>query len=652
MAVDPMTNRRLDTPSGRPDSSRNSQGELRHPMRYPSPFFDISNFYMPQTVSELFKWCRYFYKKKGIITAVVYKLSEYPVTEINYEVPEEVESTGAEKLETLLDEQFRLSDFLIQVGLDYFTYGNCITGIYYPFKRFFKCTECGYKNQEEEFGSFGHKGELKYENHDFKGECNDCGHYGKFKIEDKAVKRKNDINLIRYNPENFTLDHNEITGKTTYYYDVPKDIKKKVTKKDKETLMTTPKRFLEAIEEDKSVKMNPDKIYHLKRADVADNDMGWGMPLILPVLTKMFHIQVMLKAQQTIAMEHLVPLRVLFPADNQSDAAPHQRTGLGMWKQRVEGEIKKWKQDPNYMPVMPIPLGSTTVSGDGKMLMLTQEMQMLKEEVINGMGVPQEFIMGGLSWSGSSVSLRILENHFLVYRNQLKEFVNKFLIEELSNFLDVKPIKANFTEFKMADDVQKMQLMQQLNEMKKVSDKKFLKEVANVDWKQQLDQILEEYDAKGDLFEKMGNEQGTIQGITQGKVAKEQMRAQQEGVEQKTNTKPPDMEGYWEELVQAIEQREMQEEGEMQMDMEQMATEYAHQLLNMGEEEKMQVMEQMQQENPQLFQMVIDKAKELEQQAAQQQPQPQQQQQPQQEEPMPEKKPPRREGGGGMMPAG
>lgn len=647
MPVDPMTNQRLDMPFGRTKAAH-EQGELRHPMRYPSPFFDISKFYMPQTVKELFKWCKYFYKTNGLITSVVYKLSEYPVTELNYNTPEDVEEVGPKKIKDLLKNQFRINDFLIEVGLDYFVYGNCLVGIYFPFKRLFKCPKCNTKNQREDFTEFGKKGDLKYKKHKFEGECPNCGQHTKFKIEDKAIKRKKKINLIRYNPENFDVEHNEITGDTSYYYAVPSKIKKKVLRKDERTLMTLPKKFLESIEKGKKVRMNEEKLYHFKRADVADNDMGWGMPLILPVLNKMFHIQVLLKAQQTIAMEHLVPLRVLFPADNQSDAAPHQHTGLGMWKNRVETEIRKWKQDPNYMPVMPIPLGSTTVSGDGKMLLLTQEMRMIEEEIINGLGVPQEFIMGGLSWSGSSISLRILENHFLVYRNQLEEFLNKFLVKQLSNFLDVKPIEVKFTEFKMADDVQKMQLMQQLNDAHKISDEKFLKEVANVDWKQQLSQILEEYESKQDLFEKIGEEQGTIQGIMQGKVTQEQMKAQQQGVEQKSNQKPPDAEGYWQELLQMIEQKKMMEEQEMQMDPEQMATEYAHQLLNMEEEERVQMMQQMQQENPQLFQLVVQKAQELEQQAGE--PQPQEPQREPVEEPMPERRPPRREGGGGMMP--
>jgi hypothetical protein len=51
---------------------------------YPSPFFDIAQTYMPPTVKELFRWCKYFFYKDPVIGAVVTKIAEYPVTDFVY----------------------------------------------------------------------------------------------------------------------------------------------------------------------------------------------------------------------------------------------------------------------------------------------------------------------------------------------------------------------------------------------------------------------------------------------------------------------------------------------------------------------------------------------------------------------------------------
>ena len=628
-----LTGKRIDIL----DSAANhNQGKLKQAMRYPSPFFDLSKHYQPRSMKELFKWCRYYYKRDGLITSVVYKLSEYPITDLIFE-PNNFEDNGREKLKKLLTKHIKVKDLLIKIGLDYFTYGNCIVTIYFPFKRFFKCPKCETMNQKQDFRKiFGEEenkdkvGELDFKDHEFRGECPHCRAITDFKIKDDAIKQTKKININRYNPEHFDIEYNEITGKTTYKYNIPKKIKQKVRKKDEDTLMTLPKLYFDAIKKKKPVVMKNSNIFHFKRADVSDDDMGWGMPLILPVLRDMFHLQVLRKAQQQIAMEHLIPLRVLYPADNQSNASPHRRTGLGNWKKNVEGEIRKWKRDPNYIPIMPVPLGNQTISGDGKMLLLTQEMKMHKEGIISGMGVPQEFIFGGLSWSGSSISLRMLENHFLVYRNTLMDFLNNFLVSKIANFLGVKPIKVKMQEFKMADDVQRKQLLQQLNQMNKVSDKTLLKEVGGLEYSEEIDQIIKEMKDKMELFDLEGMEEGKKQGKVQEMVAKAQAKAQKEAAKEhergENESGPGNLRAAWEMIQQFLEQEEMLEEQQeienmqqqvmMQVDPEQMAAQYAEEIMQMPEDEQQAMLGQMREENPELFELVIHKLQQIQEAAA------------------------------------
>ena len=144
----------------------------------------------------------------------------------------------------------------------------------------------------------------------------------------------------------------------------------------------------------------------------------------------------------------------------------------------LAAEIKKSVRDPNYKVVSPIPVGVINVGGEGRGLLLTPEIEQIQTEILAGMNVPREFIFGGVSYSGSSISLRILENQFITYRLLLKDFIQNFVIrkmakargEWLSEEDDDQLLTVKLADLKMQDDVQQKQLIIQLNGAGKCSN--------------------------------------------------------------------------------------------------------------------------------------------------------------------------------------
>ena len=120
--------------------------------------------------------------------------------------------------------------------------------------------------------------------------------------------------------------------------------------------------------------------------------------------------------------------------------------------------------------MFPIPIGFQALSGDAKVLNVTPELKFLEEIIINSFGVPTEFIKGGATWTSSSVSLRIVENHFLMYREELQDFLNYFASSKISAFLDFPPAKFNLKKFRMSDDIQAKEALLQLSQLGKISD--------------------------------------------------------------------------------------------------------------------------------------------------------------------------------------
>jgi hypothetical protein len=62
-------------------------------------------------------------------------------------------------------------------------------------------------------------------------------------------------------------------------------------------------------------------------------------------------------------------------------------------------------------------------------------------------------VWGGLNWSGASVTLRMLENHFLNGREGDERFLD-FVVPKLASHFRRPYVKVRLSDFKMADDVQ------------------------------------------------------------------------------------------------------------------------------------------------------------------------------------------------------
>src|SRR5580658_8997500 len=115
---------------------RTADGMSRSGVRYPSPFFDIGHTYLPPSVKALLRWCRYYYLVNPLINTIIHKMSEYPITEI---VIDEKDKGIKDKWEVMLGQHLRYRAFQIETGLDYFTYGMCVTTIHFPFSKYLIC---------------------------------------------------------------------------------------------------------------------------------------------------------------------------------------------------------------------------------------------------------------------------------------------------------------------------------------------------------------------------------------------------------------------------------------------------------------------------------------------------------------------------------
>jgi len=506
-----------------PVGSVSADAYVSREFRYPSPFFDIASTYIPPTVKLLFQYCKYFYYANSTISPIIYKLSEYPITNIIYEKPkggEDVNDNTKELWRRMMEDNLHIQRLQIEINLDYYIYGNAFLSIVYPFIRNLECPACKKK-------SLIGKTQWKWKNFRFIGNCPLCkAEQQEFKVVDTPIKNRSMVALARWNPINVDIDYNALTGKSTYIYHIIGKDRKAIALGKKDYLETTPWIFIEAVKDNKDIILEPSNLFHFRRPAISDADMGWGMPVIMPVIKDAYYSQILRKSQEAIALDHIVPLRILFPAAN-ADVSPYVTANLGAWRQKIELELKAWRQDPNYISIMPLPVGIQNFGGDAKALSITPELKLIEQQIAGGLGVPLEFIMGGLNWTGSSITLRILENHFLTIIKFHDEFL-EWITTRLSRYFKIPKIRCRQAQFKMADDMQYKQLILQMQQAGNVSATTVLDE-NHLNFREEQEAIKKENEIKATIQNLAQLQMAEAQGQVQVIGTKYQALAQIEG---------------------------------------------------------------------------------------------------------------------------
>ena len=450
--------------------------------RYPNPFFDLSQQYMPPTIKELFRWCTFYFYNSPLIGSAIKKVSRYPITDL---IIEDEHESVRDLWSRIFNDILKIKDRHMEVNLDVHTYGNAFVSLHKPFTRFLICRSCRHPSPIKQW-DWRYRAAV----YSFAGTCPACHASGDAEVKDVPYRNLRGVRLIRWNPENIHLKFNEYTGRYVYMYSVPSKLRNAIIRGDKDILEDIPMVVLDAIKSRRMIRFDQDNIKHLKATTLAEQDQGWGKPSILHVLKDMFYFYTLRRAQEAIALEHILPFDLIYPMPNgQQD--PYMHSDLGSWRQQIEQQIQRHRRDPNFKAVIPIPVGFGRLGGDGKALLLNPEMNYLTQTVVGGMGIPQEFLFGGLNFTGSSISLRTLENDFIQNRSQLLDLTLwiKSKLRAWMNLPDCESLR--FSDFRMADDVQRNQQVIGLNAQKKLSDQTMLTELG-FDYDQEVKKLIQE----------------------------------------------------------------------------------------------------------------------------------------------------------------
>ena len=460
--------------------------------RYPSPFFDIASIALNLPLKDLQKFCFILSIIDPIIGPLIRKLARYAITQILVDCEDQELKRYYEQLIDKID----LQNHLIQIGLDFHTYGNAFVTIFYPFTRTFRCTSCKILHNISDLTK---RGQLEYDKKlnllTFFAFCPTCRGRRKIIIETNIQtdlpigKFNNETKIVHWAPQQIDIEYIPSANVSVYTYILTKQEEKMISELNENALMYMHENFLKAYITKTKIRLL--NIFHFKYPTPTDPQFypGWGISPIVNVMKLIYYGQILRKANEVIAWEHILPLRILTLS---REAPPIDTSAI---QATLNELIKKWRQDPGMIAVLPYPLELRYIGGEGKALLLTGEIANVVEQIITGMEVPRELVYGGLGWSSSLVALRMLENYFMNYIYQLQHFLSYFN-EHIKKIYNIsKDVTLRFKTFRRADDINYLSLLINLTQAQLIS-KETLLDILGFDdeiEKQKLKKELKEF---------------------------------------------------------------------------------------------------------------------------------------------------------------
>jgi len=481
--------------------------------KFPNPFFDIASEYIPTEIVNILEWSEYLYISMGTYRAAARRVVRYFLTEVTLDGESDSER---EDFNDFLNDKLHLLGELAQIGDDFMTYGNVFISLYFPFIRFLKCPKCGVEYVDKVIVyKFTKKAT-------FECTCKKCGYSGEFEVEDRRSPSKDGVKIIRWNPKHIKLRYHPVSGKTRYFWQIPSDFMKKLEDGVRFYVEDTPKAILECIgtpTKDSKVKLfefAEESIYHLKESTLAGLPVvGWGIPPILPNFKLAYYIQVLRRADEAIALDYIIPFRVIFP---EMGPSPNQDAMISMAMSSFKGKmaemVKNRRNDPTSIQVAPFKIGYQMLGGEGKTLTPKDNIAYAVDELLNALGFPAELYKGSLSIQAAPVALRLFEKTWGTLVDGYNDLI-AWLLQRISRHYMWGNISGSLRSVTLADDLERKALSLQAAAGMDIS-KATAYQPFGIDYLEEQRRVVEEQQSIQELQQASMEEQQAQQGLEGG----------------------------------------------------------------------------------------------------------------------------------------
>lgn len=450
---------------------------------FPDPFLDYSGMYTPRNLRSMLRWCELFWAHNGTYRMALERVVAYFLTKIEIL---EVSDSIKKKYEEFLNDTLKAISVMRLIGLDLVFYGNSFSSQFVPFRRYLRCTCCRLERPIEHTT-------YSFVRFKFYAACPKCKQRCEHKSSDRRSMEQDKLKIIRWNPHNMNILFHPLSHEMRYFYRIPEDFKRNIKEGRPFHLQFTPWEYVEAIEKDQLFGFNDNIVFHLKEDTLSGlQNRGWGIPRALSNFKQGFYIQVLKRYNEALAMDYIVPWRVITPGGprGHNKLDPLLNANLGEFSNRVRGMIAERRRDPLAMHSLPFPVEYQLLGGEGQELAPHEMITVALDELLNSCGVPAELYKGTLEYQAMPASLRLFEATWPHLVSGLNNWLN-WLLEGLAMTFNWERARGRMTPVTRADDMEARMVRLQLSAANKISDTTALAPFG-IDVREEIRRIIEE----------------------------------------------------------------------------------------------------------------------------------------------------------------
>jgi hypothetical protein len=488
---------------------------------HPNPMFDLLSGWVPHRLKDLFRWCEYMYFNSAHISVAASKRATYVVTDVN--IKSDADAL-VKKYRDIADNHVKLKARLIEVANNTAIYGNVFISVHAPLSRTLACPVCSTSRMLHTIqgAKYEHKTRM------ISAECV-CGHTIREKIDELPTLESKDyseLQITMWDPKYIEIDCNPITGERRYWYEVPPDVRDRIVKGDMLFVARMPIGFLVAVSERKMFEFQSDKILHLRSPAPAGMDPTWGYPPLASALKTFYNIAVLTRANEAIALDHLIPFRIISPQQTGTSVDPAATINMAKWASKVQTGYLDYRNDPLHLIFAPMGVNVSQINGQGRALLTLSEVEARENQLLAVMGIPREFMYGSLQTQASPIGLRMFENETESAATDIR-ICGQWIMDKITSILGDPRVETTLAPFKFIDDVQQKLARVQVGQELGILSKTTIAEEHSIDLVKERDRQLA--DAMDDARHQ-GEMQRAVDKITND-YAQQATDAARQGVE-------------------------------------------------------------------------------------------------------------------------
>lgn len=428
------------------------------------PWLDYASTAMPDNHELILWWAMYLWLTNGTLRSAFGRVAEHFITDLSFP---DLDSDEESEFKDLFLKHLNYRRELKTLADEYLCFGNVFVSMYMPFLRRMICQKCRF---EQPIVHADYKctlnGSVVWKR---LKPCRACGDTSNFICKDRKDPDISKIRINRYSPFEIKLAMNPFSQKKDIYWKIPHQKRRDMQSGAAIFIEDTPLDVLEAVAANADLLFDPDSIFHLDETVISGMDTrGWGIPRTISNFRTAWLLQTTNRADQAIAMDYTLGIRVMSPTGAPGEQDPMVNAGAEDFVANMRKIIDKHRADPATIHTAPYPIQYQFMGGEGENLLPADKLKFRQQEFLSELGVPLEYHQMSLTVQAAPMALQLFESAWQAIPS-LYNTILSWIVKVAARNFDLPETSVTMKRTTIAYDESRKQILTQLMAANQIS---------------------------------------------------------------------------------------------------------------------------------------------------------------------------------------